>query len=42
MLMNVKGNIDKIIGRNIWGKVERKGFNDPKKDKKKQAVTAPE
>lgn len=28
MLMNVKGNLDKIIGRNTWGKMERKGFNN--------------
>jgi biofilm PGA synthesis N-glycosyltransferase PgaC len=34
MLMNVKGNIDKIIGRNIWGKMERKGFSESKEKKK--------
>lgn len=26
MLMNIKGNIDKILQRNTWGKMERKGF----------------
>jgi len=26
MLMNIKGNIDKLLQRNIWGKMERKGF----------------
>jgi hypothetical protein len=35
MLMNVKGNIDKIIGKNIWGKVERKGFSESKEKKKR-------
>ncbi len=27
MLMSIKGNIDKILKRNTWGKMERKGFN---------------
>lgn len=27
MLMSVKGNIDKLMNRNTWGKMERKGFN---------------
>lgn len=26
MLMSIKGNIDKILQRNTWGKMERKGF----------------
>jgi len=26
MLMSIKGNIDKILNRNTWGKMERKGF----------------
>lgn len=26
MLMNIKGNVDKILQRNTWGKMERKGF----------------
>ncbi|MDF1575016.1 MAG: glycosyltransferase [Bacteroidales bacterium] len=26
MLMSIKGNIDKILNRNKWGKMERKGF----------------
>jgi len=26
MLMNIKGNVDKILQRNKWGKMERKGF----------------
>ena len=26
MLMNIKGNIDKLLQRNKWGKMERKGF----------------
>jgi cellulose synthase/poly-beta-1,6-N-acetylglucosamine synthase-like glycosyltransferase len=26
MLMSIKGNIDKILARNKWGKMERKGF----------------
>ena len=26
MLMTIKGNIDKILNRNKWGKMERKGF----------------
>jgi poly-beta-1,6-N-acetyl-D-glucosamine synthase len=26
MLMSIKGNIDKLLHRNIWGKMERKGF----------------
>ncbi|MEZ5072139.1 MAG: glycosyltransferase [Bacteroidales bacterium] len=28
MLMNVKGNLDKIMNRNTWGSMERKGFNN--------------
>ena len=27
MLMSIKGNIDKLLRRNTWGKMERKGFN---------------
>lgn len=27
MLMSIKGNIDKLLKRNSWGKMERKGFN---------------
>jgi cellulose synthase/poly-beta-1,6-N-acetylglucosamine synthase-like glycosyltransferase len=27
MLMSIKGNIDKLLKRNTWGKMERKGFN---------------
>lgn len=27
MLMSIKGNIDKMLNRNTWGKMERKGFN---------------
>ncbi len=27
MLMSIKGNIDKILKRNTWGKMERKGFD---------------
>jgi cellulose synthase/poly-beta-1,6-N-acetylglucosamine synthase-like glycosyltransferase len=27
MLMSIKGNIDKLLNRNIWGKMDRKGFN---------------
>jgi len=27
MLMSIKGNIDKLLNRNIWGRMERKGFN---------------
>jgi hypothetical protein len=26
MLMSIKGNIDKLLKRNSWGKMERKGF----------------
>ena len=26
MLMTIKGNIDKVLNRNKWGKMERKGF----------------
>lgn len=26
MLMSIKGNIDKILNRNSWGKMDRKGF----------------
>jgi cellulose synthase/poly-beta-1,6-N-acetylglucosamine synthase-like glycosyltransferase len=26
MLMTIKGNIDKVLARNKWGKMERKGF----------------
>jgi len=26
MLMSIKGNIDKLLNRNSWGKMERKGF----------------
>lgn len=26
MLMSIKGNIDKLLNRNKWGKMERKGF----------------
>lgn len=26
MLMSIKGNIDKLLKRNTWGKMERKGF----------------
>jgi hypothetical protein len=26
-MMNIKGNIDKVIGKNVWGKMERKGFS---------------
>jgi poly-beta-1,6-N-acetyl-D-glucosamine synthase len=26
MLMSIKGNIDKLLNRNIWGKMDRKGF----------------
>lgn len=26
MLMNIKGNVDKLLQRNKWGKMERKGF----------------
>jgi cellulose synthase/poly-beta-1,6-N-acetylglucosamine synthase-like glycosyltransferase len=27
MLMSIKGNIDKLLKRNTWGNMERKGFN---------------
>jgi cellulose synthase/poly-beta-1,6-N-acetylglucosamine synthase-like glycosyltransferase len=27
MLMSVKGNVDKLLKRNTWGSMERKGFN---------------
>ncbi|MFO7671498.1 MAG: glycosyltransferase [Bacteroidales bacterium] len=27
MLMSIKGNIDKLLNRNSWGKMDRKGFN---------------
>lgn len=27
MLMSIKGNIDKMLNRNTWGKMDRKGFN---------------
>ena len=27
MLMSIKGNIDKLLKRNTWGKMERKGFD---------------
>ncbi len=27
MLMSIKGNIDKLLNRNKWGKMDRKGFN---------------
>jgi cellulose synthase/poly-beta-1,6-N-acetylglucosamine synthase-like glycosyltransferase len=27
MLMSIKGNIDKLLKRNTWGMMERKGFN---------------
>ena len=27
MLMSIKGNIDKLLNRNIWGRMERKGFD---------------
>lgn len=27
MLMSIKGNIDKLLKRNSWGKMERKGFS---------------
>ena len=28
MLMSIKGNLDKLLKRNTWGKMERKGFNE--------------
>ncbi len=28
MLMTIKGNIDKVLNRNKWGKMERKGFGE--------------
>ena len=28
MLMTIKGNIDKILNRTKWGKMERKGFGE--------------
>ncbi|MEN8156906.1 MAG: glycosyltransferase [Bacteroidota bacterium] len=28
MLMSIKGNIDKLLNRNTWGKMERKGFGE--------------
>ncbi len=34
LVFNVKGNIDKILGRNTWGKMERKGFKAKGKSKK--------
>jgi len=36
MLMNVKGNFDKIIGKNTWGKAKRKGFENNTGGKKKK------
>jgi biofilm PGA synthesis N-glycosyltransferase PgaC len=39
MLMSIKGNIDKILKKNTWGKMERKGFEQKKpkpKTKKNQ------
>ena len=27
MLMSIRGNIDKLLNRNTWGKMERRGFN---------------
>jgi cellulose synthase/poly-beta-1,6-N-acetylglucosamine synthase-like glycosyltransferase len=36
MLMNVKGNLDKVLGRNIWGTAKRKGFSDDKRKGKKR------
>ncbi|HER09605.1 MAG TPA: glycosyltransferase family 2 protein [Bacteroides sp.] len=29
MLMIIKGNLDKLLNRNAWGKMERKGFTAP-------------
>ena len=26
MLMSIKGNVDKLLKRNSWGKMEKKGF----------------
>jgi len=37
MLLNVKGNVDKIIGKNSWGKMKRKGFEDKSSSRKKKS-----
>jgi len=34
MLMSIKGNFDKIFGKNTWGAMDRKGFDNKKEDPK--------